>query len=111
MLKIGANNWARDLKQMTESLGRDFWSAFRPAPEQQMQMAEQQLGRTLDPEFREFYRSIGYGAFPEYGQFVEPEELILGVGPAIYFITGSLSPSDKWATREQHTRLWFSRGR
>jgi hypothetical protein len=110
MLKIGATNWVRDLKQMTESLGRDFWSNFRPASEQQMQTAEQQLGRELDPEFREFYRTIGYGAFPKFGQFDAPEELILGAGPAIYFIIGSLTPGDEWATPEEHTRLWLSRG-
>jgi hypothetical protein len=63
-----------------------------------MRAVEQQRGRKLDPEFVEFYRTVGYGAFPEHGQFVKPEELILGVGPAIYFITGSLSPGSEWAT-------------
>jgi hypothetical protein len=65
----------------------------------------------LDPEFREFYRKIGYGAFPQYGQFYSPNELLLGAGPAIYFITGSLSPGSEWATPDAHTRLWLSRGR
>ena len=110
MLKIGTTNWVRDLNQMTESLGRDFWSNFQPASEEQMRTVEQKLGRMLDPEFREFYCTVGYGAFPTFGQFVDPDELILGAGPAIYFITGSLFPTDKWATPEQHTRLWLSRG-
>jgi hypothetical protein len=112
MLKIGATSWVRDLKQMTEPLGRDYWADFRPASEQQMRAVEQQLGRELDQEFREFYRSVGWGRFPDsLGGFNEPDELLLGAGPAIYFITGSLSPSAPWATKEQHTRLWLSRGR
>ena len=112
MFKIGTDNWVRDLRQMTEPLGRSFWSDFRPASKQQMSAAEKQLGRTLDPEFCEFYCTIGYGSFPELlGQFDAPEEFILGAGAAIYFITGSLTPGDEWATPEQHTSLWLSRGR
>ena len=112
MLKIGATNWVRDLKQMTEPLGRDYWADFRPASEEQLRAVEQQLGRELDPEFREFYRTVGWGRFPEYrGGFNEPDELLLGTGPSIYFITGSLSPGAPWATEEQHTRLWLTRGR
>lgn len=110
MLEIGSDNWVHDLKQMTEPLGLDFWSRFQPAQEEQLQAAEHQLGRTLDPEFREFYRTIGYGAFPMFGEFYKPEQLIAGVGPAIYFITGSLTPGDEWASLEEHTRLWLSRG-
>lgn len=111
MLKIGTTNWVRDLKQMTAPLGDDVWADFRPASEQQMRAAEQQLGRKFDPEFREFYRTVGYGRFPHYGEFDPPEELILGAGPAIFFITGSHTPGKEWATLEQHTRLWLSRGR
>ncbi len=112
MLKIGAINWVWDLQQMTEPLGRDFWSGFRPASEQQLRVVEQQLGRELDPEFREFYRTVGWGSFPDRcGGFNEPDHLLLGAGPSIYFITGSLFPGKAWATEEQHTRLWLSRGR
>ncbi len=111
MFKIGRNGWVRDLKELTEPLGPEFWSDFQPASEFQMRTAERELGRKLDPEFCEFYRTIGYGAFPEFGQFDSPEELILGAGAAICFITGSLTPGEEWATPEQHTRLWLSRGR
>ncbi len=111
VLKIGTHDWVRTLKKLTEPLGSDFWGGFTPASEQELRSAEAQLERKLDPEFREFYRTIGYGGFPEWGQFVAPSELILGAGPAIYFITGSLSPNEEWASPEQHTELWLSRGR
>jgi hypothetical protein len=111
MLRIGATGWVNDLREMTEPLGKDFWSQFRPASERELRTVESDLGRTLDLEFREFYRTIGYGAFPRFGRFSSPEELLLGAGPAIYFITGSLSPGKEWASPEAHTRLWLSRGR
>ncbi len=112
MLEIGEHDWVKTLKAMTEPLGSGFWSGFRPASEQELQAVENQLGRSLDPEFREFYRTIGYGAFPKHeGEFNSPEELVLGASPAIYFMTGSLTPGKEWATPEQHTRLWLSRGR
>ncbi|MEW6160745.1 MAG: SMI1/KNR4 family protein [Verrucomicrobiota bacterium] len=98
------------LKAITEPLGPDFWAGFKPAMEAEIREAEKQLGRKLDSEFREFYRTIGYGSFPEFGQFYAPHELILGAGPAIYFMTGSLTPGQEWATPEEHTQLWLSRG-
>jgi hypothetical protein len=111
VLQIGTGNWLRTLKSITEPLGSDFWSGFIPATESELRSAEKQLGRTLDAEFREFYRTVGYGNFPYYGDFCAPEEFIRGAGPAIYFLTGSLSPGDQWATEEEHARLWLSRGR
>lgn len=110
MLQIGAHNWLRTLKSITEPLGRDFWAGFTPASEQELRGAEQQLERTFDPEFREFYRTVGYGRFPDFGEFYAPRELIHGAGPAIYFISGSLSPGNEWATQKEHTELWLSRG-
>ncbi|HET6879140.1 MAG TPA: hypothetical protein VFI31_03230 [Pirellulales bacterium] len=111
MFRIGTADWIGELYQMTEPLGRNFWSDFRPASESRLQNAEQQLGRKLDPEFCEFYCTIGYGSFPGLeGQFVAPEEFIYGAGPAIYFITGSLTPGKEWATPEQHARLCLSCG-
>ena len=111
MLKIGTRDWVKTLKAITKPLGSDFWSGFRPASESELRSAERQLGRKLAPEFREFYRTIGYGDFPKFGQFYAPDELIAGAGPAIYFVTGSLTPGKEWASLEQHTRLWLSRGR
>jgi hypothetical protein len=111
MLRIGADNWVRTLQEMTKPLGPDFWAGFKPASDMELRSVESQLGRRLDAEFREFYRTIGFGDFPEWGQFVAPSELILGAGPAIYFIRGSLSPGKEWASAEQHTELWLSRGR
>jgi hypothetical protein len=113
MLQIGTHNWVKNLKELTKSRDPDFWVGFTPATEQQMQAAESVLKRKFDPEFREFYRAVGYGTFPGYGGsfFCSPDEFDFGAGPAIYFITGSLTPGDEWATREQHTALWISRGR
>ncbi len=110
-LRIGTHGWVKTLKEITDPLGPDFWSGFKPASESELRKAEAELGRKLDPEFREFYRKVGYGDFPSFGgQFLAPDELILGAGPAIYFITGSLTPGAEWASPEQHKRLWLSRG-
>lgn len=113
MLKIGAYNWVKTLKDLTDPRSPDFWSDFTPATEQQMQAAESVLKRKFDPEFREFYRTVGYGKFPGYGgsDFWPPEKLDFGAGPAIYFIRGSLMTDEEWATEEQHKALWISRGR
>lgn len=112
MFRIGKSDWVTLLKEMTEPLGSGFWSEFRRASEKELQSVESHLDRTLDPEFREFYLRIGYGAFPnKFGQFNSPEELSWGIGSAINFITGSLTPGKEWATTEQHARLWLTRGR
>ena len=114
MLRIGTHDWVKTLKEMTERKCPDFWTGFTPASEQQMQATESFLKRKFDPEFREFYRAVGYGSFPKgYGGsgFWSPDEFKFGAGPAIYFITGSLTPGNEWATPEQHTALWISRGR
>src|SRR5258706_2066117 len=110
MFEIGTRNWLQTLKAITESLGSDFWSAFKPATETELLSAEKQLGRKFDAEFREFYRTVGYGPFPNYGQFCAPHELIHGAGPAIYFMVGSLSPGGEWATEDEHKELWLTRG-
>lgn len=111
MFTIGSPHWVSDLQQMTEHLGSDFWSDFRPASMSQMQDVENTLGRELDPEFLEFYCTIGYGPFPRRcGGFHSPEDLVLGAGPSIYFITGGLSPGQEWASAEEHARLWLTRG-
>jgi SMI1 / KNR4 family (SUKH-1) len=111
LLEIGTRDWLRTLMAITAPLGSDFWSDFKPATESELQRTEKQIGRKLDPEFREFYRTVGYGMFPDGGGFYAPHELVQGAGPAIYFITGSLTPGDEWASEEQHTRLWLTRGR
>jgi hypothetical protein len=113
MFKIGAYDWVKTMKELTEPLGSDFWSGFIPATEQQMSESERVLKRKFDPEFHEFYRTIGYGTFSGNGGswFWSPDEFYFGAGPAFYFITGSLTPGDMWATPEQHTALWISRGR
>lgn len=111
MIKIGDAGWVKKLKELTGSLGKDFWEGFKPASEDELQAVERYLGRKLDGEFREFYRTIGYGEFPNCGgQFDSPATLIQDVAVPIYFVTGSSSPGEEWATSEQHTKLWLSRG-
>jgi hypothetical protein len=113
MLRIGATGWLNELGDLTEPLGHDCWSNFRPASEGEMRTFELKVGRTLDPELREFYRTVGYGSFPDHigGGFYSPSEMLACLGAPIYFITGSLSPGKEWASPEAHTRLWLSRGR
>jgi hypothetical protein len=110
MIQVGAANWVRDLKGVTDPLGPNFWSEFTPATEAELREAEKQLGRTLDAEFREFYLAVGYGYFPIFGGFDPPSKFIHQVGSPIYFITGSLTPGAEWATEDEHQRLWLSRG-
>jgi SMI1 / KNR4 family (SUKH-1) len=116
MLQIGTGNWVKVLKEMTEPLGWRFWAGFTVATENELRTVERKVGRKLDPEFREFYRTIGYGRFHDkhgcfWGLFCSPEELVYDVSCPIYFITGSKSPGREWATDEQHTQLWLSRGK
>jgi hypothetical protein len=108
MFKIGAKDWVKDLKSLTEPLGHDFWSSFTPASEEQLRAVETTIGRKLDPEFREFYRTLGYGSFPNFGEFDSPEDLMRGLSAPIFFVTGSLFSG--WASKEEHERLWLTRG-
>ncbi|TVQ03614.1 MAG: SMI1/KNR4 family protein [Planctomycetaceae bacterium] len=110
MIQVGTTNWLQTLKAITEPLGSNFWSSFTPATESELRNAEKQLDRGLDGEFREFYRTIWYGAFPIYGGFAAPQEFIHGVDSAIYFITGSLSPGSEGAKEEERLKLWLTRG-
>jgi hypothetical protein len=110
MIQIGSPNWIEDLKETTSPLGSDFWSNFVQASEAQLNELEKQAGRKLPDEFRELYRSIGYGSFSLGGGFYSPDDIIVGLGAPIYFVLGSLFSGKEWATEEEHRQLWLTRG-
>lgn len=110
MIEIGSKNWVQQLKEATAPIGRDFWSGFTRATEDELARLESVIGRKLPAEFLEFYRSIGYGQFSLGGGFDSPDDILMDLGAPIYFLLGSLSPSEEWATQEQHKQLWLSRG-
>lgn len=108
--QIGSPNWVQELKEATKPLGDDFWSDFRQVDETALDELERQIHRKLPDEFREFYRSIGYGRFPLGGGFFSPNDVVACLGAPIYFILGSLTPGKEWATAEEHKQLWRTRG-
>ena len=109
-IQIGSPSWVEDLKEVTRPLGSDFWSAFTRVGEAELDELERQIRRKLPDEFREFYRSIGYGSFPFGGGFYSPHDILACLGASIYFLLGSLAPGVEWATEEDHRRLWLTRG-
>src|SRR5262245_23660965 len=115
MIKIGAKDWVRDLMLKTEPLGWQFWSSLTPATESELQRIETGIQRKLDAEFREFYRTIGYGPFEDRngytGDIYSPDEILECIPNPVCFITGSTTPGAEWATQSEHIRLWLSRGR
>ena len=110
MIQIGSPNWVENLKETTSPLGSDFWSNFVRASEAQLNELEKQTRRELPDEFRELYRSIGYGSFPMGGGFSSPDDIIACLGAPIYFVLGSLFSGKEWATEEEHRQLWLTRG-
>jgi hypothetical protein len=110
MIRIGSLGWVEKLKEITDPLGSDFWSDFVRASEAQLNELERQIGRKLPEEFRELYRSLGYGRFPPSGGFYSPDDIIAYLGAPIYFVLGSLFSGEKWATEEEHRQLWLTRG-
>lgn len=114
MTKIGTHGWVRELRSRTELLGSEFWSGFTSATESDLRQIETHIQRNLDPEFREFYRKIGYGSFcnrPGYGDIYSPEEIIQAIANPIFFVTGSMTPGAEWAPLDRQVELWLSRGR
>jgi hypothetical protein len=115
MIQIGTTNWVRELKAKTQALGPDFWAHFMPASEADLRQIETRTGRKLDPEFREFYRTIGYGDFRDktgyIGNIYSPEEVLQCIPNPIFFITGSMTPGEEWASLHEQVDLWLSRGR
>lgn len=109
-IQIGSPNWVEGLREVTNPLGSDFWSGFCRVGEAELDELERQIRRKLPDEFREFYRSIGYGSFPFGGGFYSPSDIVACLGAPIYFILGSRTPGREWATEEDHRRLWLTRG-
>lgn len=109
-IQIGSPHWVQDLKQITVPLGADFWDDFVPADESELKQLEKQIGRRLPDEFRELYRSVGYGQFSWGGGFYSPADIVACLGAPVYFVLGSCFSGQEWATEEEHRRLWITRG-
>jgi hypothetical protein len=109
-IRIGSPNWHGDLLNSTRHLGKDFWSRFTPVSQTELKALERQIGRTLPDEFKEFYYRIGHGEFEPGDGFYSPTDIVACLGAPVYFILGSLTPGEEWATDDQHRRLWVSRG-
>jgi hypothetical protein len=112
---IGQGDWVAKLHNWTQQLGSEFWSEFKPASKQELARIEDQISRKLDPEFREFYRTIGYGYFRSRdgnigGGIYSPDDMIAGLACPIYFITGSMTQGDEWASLKEQEELWRTRG-
>ena len=109
-LEIGRKGWVEEVKALTAPVDENFWSHFAPCSAQELKTVEQKLGRTLPPDFVEFYRTLGYGDFSEGGGFFSPEEILMCVGAPIYFMLGSLFTGEEWCSEEEHRQLWLTRG-
>ena len=110
-IQIGSPNWYAELINATKQLGEVFWSRFTPVGRDALEKLELQIHRKLPPEFKEFYHLVGYGNFAPGDGFYSPDDIVTCLGAPIYFVRGSLMAGKEWATREQHQRLWISRGR
>ena len=110
MINIGSPDWASALRKRTARFDRHFWRDFTPAKADDIEKIEAATGRIIDPEFRQFYETVGYGSFPAGGDIFSPEEIIACIPNPIFFVTGSHFPNSPWMSMEDHVRLWKSRG-
>ena len=102
-------NWIDELQS---GIKEELWSEFHPVGEQEVEALELELGRSLPIDFKEFYKKIGYGRWPDKygGGIYSPEEILEVVGAPIYYVLGSLFPGNEWASAAEHRKLWLSRG-
>lgn len=102
-----------EIIQLGEALDSDYWTQLTPASPQDLEQIESCLEIELPEDFKEFYTEIGWGLFPEpYGGGIDsPDEIISDVSVPIYFVSGSRTPGEEWASVEAHERLWISKGR
>jgi hypothetical protein len=111
MIRIGTEDWHSALIERTNRLAHDFWADFRPAEAEDLDRIERETARKLDHEFREFYMKVGFGRFPNGGNFYSPHDILQCLPNPIFFVCGSLGPYEPWATETEHRQLWISRGR
>jgi hypothetical protein len=107
MITIGEENWVQKYKALTDPHFPDFWLHFEPVSEKELRKLELSINRTLDPEFKEFYRSIGYGEFPNDTLFYAPTEIFEQLWVPITFNTGA---NEDYATEEQIIKMWLTKG-
>jgi SMI1/KNR4 family protein SUKH-1 len=110
-LRIGAEGWEKRMRELVAPLGPDFWKGFTPVSASEIKNMERQIGRKLPEEFVEFYRTVGHGSGPQrWGGFFAPEYIIENLAAPIWYITGSMAPTEEWCSREAQNRLWKTRG-
>jgi hypothetical protein len=102
-------DWVEELREGEKA---QLWAKFTPATSRDIAVIEQSIRRPLPKDFRRFYHSIGYGAWPDpYGGGIYlPSHIIQAIGVPIYFALGSLMPGNEWASQDEHRELWLTQG-
>jgi hypothetical protein len=102
-------DWIEELHAREKA---NLWAGFTAASPDDLLEIEHLIRRTLPEDFREFYRRVGYGQWPRaYGGGIwPPKDIIAMVGAPIYFVAGSLTQGEEWATEVEHRELWLTHG-
>lgn len=95
-----------------EKVCGQYWHDFTRIGLDEIAHAETALSIQLPADFKEFYTEVGCGTFPrDYGGCIySPNDLIQFCANPIFYITGSRTPGQEWASEEQHRQLWISNG-
>ena len=98
-------HWCDELRTGKKSI---LWRDFRLVSDDELDALERKIGRSLPEDFREFMRRIGCGRCPPGGEIYSPAQIDDAVGVPIYYVTGSMTPGEEWATAAEHRELWLT---
>ena len=91
----------------------NFWDGFTPVSESNIEKLECEINRKLPEDFKYFYSHIGFGYFPDSvgGDIQSPEEIINNCHAPYYFVTGSMTSGEEWASNEAQRRFYITYGK
>src|SRR5690554_3452 len=96
-----------------KKIDSNFWDGFTPVSELIIEKIECEINRKLPDDFKYFYSHIGYGYFPDLvgGDIQSPEEIINDCHAPYYFVTGSMTPGEEWASNEAQRQFYITYGK
>jgi hypothetical protein len=106
---VGRENWAEQLRQITNDITSTYWSDFRPVSTDELRLLEHDLNRVLPEDFCQFLTTVGVGRFPKPfgGNLYDLTDIRMACHGPLLMQLGSAD----WATDDAQRRFYISRGR
>jgi hypothetical protein len=110
--EIGKGDRKNQIIKIGNSISENFWDNTKKAILPDLKKIENTINRILPDDFKQYYIEIGHGRFPfDFGHsFHSPTEIIENCHAPVYFVTGSMTPGNEWATNEEQKKFYISHG-